>query len=120
MISITITISGVILFIPHAMGSIKDLPYNFFFIGGVILIIGITIAVHQIKKFRYNQRIHKIIESYKGSQKKEQKKLEPVMVKKGWGMNNSPFRERKSGITWGGGHIKGASASRGSRKSFLK
>ena len=114
------TISGIILFVFNAAGSIKELPFTVFLIGGVILVIIIIVAVHQMKRFRYNQKIHKIIESYKGSQKKEQKKPESAVVKKGWGMNNSPFRERKSGLTWGGGNIKGSNASRGSRKSFLK
>ena len=39
---------------------------------------------------------------------------------KGWDMNNSPFRARKSNATWGGGNIHGSVAKRGSRKPFLK
>jgi len=39
---------------------------------------------------------------------------------KGWGMNNSPFRKRKSGLTWGGGNIHASEASRKTRKSFLR
>ena len=38
----------------------------------------------------------------------------------GWGMNNSPFRDRKSGLSWGGGNIHAANATRGRRKSFRK
>lgn len=35
---------------------------------------------------------------------------------KGWTMNDSPFRERRSGVTWGGGNIHAANASRNSRR----
>ena len=34
----------------------------------------------------------------------------------GWSMNDSPFRERNAGVSWGGGNIHAANASRGSRK----
>ncbi len=38
----------------------------------------------------------------------------------GWSMNDSPFRERRSGLNWGGGNVHGANASRGTRRKFLK
>lgn len=39
---------------------------------------------------------------------------------KGWDMNTSPFRDRKSGLRWEGGNIKGVNAKRASRRRFLK
>ncbi|MDF1570408.1 MAG: hypothetical protein P1P82_02190 [Bacteroidales bacterium] len=36
--------------------------------------------------------------------------------KEGWTMNDSPFRERNTDVTWGGGNIHAANVSRGSRK----
>jgi len=61
-----------------------------------------------------------IIESYKGTTKNEVEIPKGSKVTKGWGMNNSPFRDRKSSASWGGGNIKGANVSRGSRRQFLK
>lgn len=34
----------------------------------------------------------------------------------GWSMNNSPFRERNAGATWGGGNIHAANVTRNRRK----
>ncbi|WP_025865965.1 hypothetical protein [Prolixibacter bellariivorans] len=52
-----------------------------------------------------NEEIKKIIASYKG------KKKEPLQIKKEtptiqgeveeWGINNPPFRDHHSGLTWG-------------------
>ena len=39
---------------------------------------------------------------------------------KGWGMNNSPFRERKAGLNWGGGNVHAANAKRNKGRGFLK
>lgn len=119
--SITMNISGAILFSLALKGSIIELLNNHFFvIGGIILIVGTMVSIQIIKKFRYNQRINRIIENYKGSQEAQSKIPKFKVDVKGWGMNNSPFRERKSGVTWGGGNIHGANASREKRKSFLK
>lgn len=85
------------------------------------IIMGVLVLLFLFERYIYNKKINKIIKSFKGSKKKEG--IKPQGKKpttKGWGMNDSPFRERKSGLTWGGGNIKGASAKRGKRKSFLK
>lgn len=85
------------------------------------IIIGVLILLFLFERYVYNKKINKIIKSYKDSKKKEGiKPKEKKPTTKGWGMNDSPFRERKSGLTWGGGNIKGASAKRGKRKTFLK
>ena len=73
-----------------------------------------------IEKREYNKRIDGIISSYKGKQKKKITDKKSDSKIKGWGMNDSPFRKRKSGLVWGGGNIKGANASRGKKRSFLK
>ena len=84
-----------------------------------ILLGGIFIPALIIEKYRHNKKIDEIIKSYKG-------KPEPNNIgddkpqTPGWGMNNSPFRERKSSVSWGGGNIKGSIPTRGSRKQFLK
>jgi len=87
----------------------------------VLIIIGLVIVLFFTDKYLYNKKIKKIIKGFAGHEKEENVSTEKKKTtSKGWGMNDSPFRERKSGLTWGGGNIKGASAKRGTRKSFLK
>ena len=87
----------------------------------VLIIIGLMIVLFFVDRYRYNQKIKKIINGYKGLEKEENVSIQKKKpTTKGWGMNDSPFRERKSSLTWGGGNIKGASAKRGTQKSFLK
>ncbi len=87
----------------------------------VLIIIGLTIVLILVDRYFYNKKIKKIIKEFKGQKKEENISDEKKkLTTKGWGMNDSPFRERKSGLTWGGGNIKGASAKRGTRRSFLK
>ena len=98
-----------------------EFKLNKFLLITAFVIIGLIIVFFLIDRYLYNKKIKNIIKHYKGYQKKEDvlnKKINATT--KGWGMNNSPFRDRKSGLTWGGGNIKGATAKRGTRKSFLK
>jgi len=61
-----------------------------------------------------------IIESYKKQKKSTQQIKKGKSVTKGWGMNNSPYRKRKSGLNWSGGNIHASVASRKTRKPFLR
>lgn len=86
---------------------------------GLILILLVYLPLIIIDKYLYSKRIDRIIESYKGKDMKAIKKEKVDSKTKGWGMNNSPFKERKSGLTWGGGNIHGANATRGRRRSMF-
>jgi len=100
---------------------ISDLKLNIFFFISIVVIFGFMLIFFLIDKYLHNQKIKKIIKKYRGFKKEKNisdQKKKPTT--KGWGMNDSPFKERKSGLTWGGGNIKGASAKRGTRRSFLK
>lgn len=114
-------ISGAILLAVRMIGSMLEFQWNnLFLILGLILLMCVFLPLILMDKYRQNKKIKSIIDSYKGSDKNK------LHVEKGdstirrWGMNDSPFRERRSGLSWGGGNIKGANASRGTRKSFLK
>ena len=80
----------------------------------------ICIPVYLYDKHLREQEIRQIIDSYKG------RKKEPLHIKKGnseveeWGINNPPFRDHHSGLSWGGGNIHAANASRGARRIFMK
>jgi len=95
-----------------------------YLVTGLILLTGVFLPLVLVDRRRQQRRIRQIIESYKGkiSEKKEEDETRSGEQSnaKGWNMNTSPFRERKGGLTWGGGNIKGANATRGTRRSFLK
>ncbi len=62
------------------------------------------------------ERIRKI-----GEEQKDQDPAKETETKTNIkGTFSSPYRDRKSGLIWGGGNIKGANAQRGTRRSFLK
>jgi predicted RND superfamily exporter protein len=114
-------ILGFILLVVSSIGLFAELPYNkVIFITSLGLLVLVFFPLSIIDRYRQNKNINKIIDSYKSKEKESIKMKQGKPATKGWSMNNSPFRERKSGLNWGGGNIKGANASRGKRKSFFK
>jgi len=112
---------GVLLLLFSLFGVFVEFPFNdFLFYVGLILLLIICFPFMIIERRNYNKRINTIIRSYKGEQKKKITTKKSNSKLKGWGMNNSPYRKRKSGLLWGGGNIKGATASRGKKRPFLK
>ncbi len=114
-------IVGTILIVMRIIGILFEFQLNqVFLISGLVLLLMVFLPLSILHRRHYHNKIHNIIESYKGVEKKPVpiKKLEKTW--KGWGMNNSPFRERKSGLVWGGGNIKGATAKRTTRRTFMK
>jgi len=118
-------ITGGILLIFRAIGIIAEFSANaFLFYTGLFLLFVVCIPTYLYDKHLRDEEIKQIIASYKG------KKKEPLQIKKGapnsqgeieeWGINNPPFRDHHSGLTWGGGNIHAANASRGTRRTFLK
>jgi hypothetical protein len=114
-------ILGLLMLVIGFYGKLMQLSAdNIFLIAGTILLLLVFVPLLFIEKRNYNRKIDKIIDSYKNAPHKKEEVKNKKKTATGWGMNNSPFRNRKSGLTWGGGNIKGANASRGSRKTFLK
>ena len=116
-------ITGIILLVAGFAGYFAmSQYYQFCLFTGIFLILFICLPLFFWDRYRYQKKINRIIKSYENGEKQEERvqQKEKKPAKTGWSMNNSPFRERKSGLTWGGGNVKGATASRGNRKSFLK
>lgn len=114
-------IAGALLLLVRTIGIIMEFPLNkLFLILGLNFLVLIYFPLLLIDKYRHNKKIDRIIDSHKEMNNNTVQKEKGDSKNKGWGMNNSPFRERKSGLTWSGGNIHGTSASRGKRKSFLK
>ena len=84
--------------------------------GGMFLLVFIPFIIKD--KLDREKKIKDIIQSYEGKEPEKTKFKKGSRQIKGWSMNNSPFRKRKSGLNWGGGNVHAANASRGERKSF--
>jgi hypothetical protein len=113
-------ILGGLLLVIRLIGTIAYFSFNdILLISGLVLIVLIFIPLSVIEKYRHNKKIKNIIQSYSDEPGKHISVSSDKSKTKGWSMNSSPFRKRKSGLTWGGGNIKGANATRGTRKSFL-
>ncbi|OFX88885.1 MAG: hypothetical protein A2W99_05320 [Bacteroidetes bacterium GWF2_33_16] len=109
-------ILGGLLLMIGLIGIITDFNYNaVFFISGLALIILIFIPLSVIEKYKHTKKIKSIIKSNSDKASKHNSISSGKSEIKGWSMNNSPFRKRKSGLNWGGGNIHGANASRGTR-----
>ena len=114
-------IAGTFFILLRIIGVIMEFPLNNIFLTlGLALLVIVFLPLAIIERYRHNKKIDKIINSYKEAGKAAVPLEKGDLEAKGWGMNNSPFRERKSGLTWGGGNIKGANATRGTRRNFLK
>lgn len=98
-----------------------NIPRHWVFLLAGLVFLSIYLILYFRAKRLHAERMTEIIKKHKElkSSKKEDAKEEHTSAK-GWSMNDSPFRERKSGLSWGGGNIHAAGASRNSRKSFLK
>ena len=114
-------ITGTLLLVFRIIGIMLEFPLNnLFLILGFVLLLIIFLPLLITERYLHNRKIDKIIDSYKETNKETVPLEKGDSEAKGWGMNNSPFRERKTGLTWGGGNIKGANATRGTRRNFLK
>jgi len=113
-------ISVILLFLFSLIGIMLELSFNnaiLVFVPIFLLMVFLSSIIYETR--RYNKKIQNILESHKRSDKKD---IQPERdsTTKGRGINISPFRERRSGLTWGGGNVKGANATRGTRKTFLR
>lgn len=95
---------------------------------GILLFLVVILPLLIIRDQKEKRRIQKIQKTYKNGTSEsravpqaEAGKPEPTYTEaKGWGMNSSPFRSRKSGLRWEGGNIKASETSRPARRQFGK
>jgi hypothetical protein len=114
-------IAGGLLLVFWLIGLFVAFPKNnIILVSAFIVIVLVFFPLFFIDKYRQNKKINGIIDSYKNQKKSTPKIKKGKSPIRGWGMNNSPFRERKSGLNWGGGNIHASVASRKTRKPFLR
>ena len=123
-IKIIITISGIagiLLLVIRMLGIFMDFRgEDVVLIAGLVLLGLVFFPLFLIDKRQQDKKINAIIKSYEGRNNRAKEPGTSGQYPRGWGMNDSPFRERRSGLSWGGGNIKAADATRGTRRSFLK
>jgi hypothetical protein len=94
-------------------------------LAGSIVLLLVYLPLVIAKRKIHRGRMKEIVRNYREVREAEDTNLQPTSQEiqdpdgksgKGWTMNDSPFRERRSGATWGGGNIHAANASRNSRK----
>ena len=113
-------IFGITLISIKFAGWMMDEPVsNYYLYCGILILILLFIPLILIEIILYKNKMRRIIDS-SNEKTNEPKKFKNQVEANKWGMNNSPFRDRRSGLIWGGGNIKGANAKRVSRKHFLK
>jgi len=106
-------IFGGLLLVIRLIGIITEFKYNdVFLFSGLVLIILVFIPLSVISKYKHNKKIKSIIKSYSDNSSKDNTTLYGKSEMKGWNINNSPYRKRKSGLKWSGGNIHGSNASR--------
>jgi len=114
-------ITGGLLLVFWIIGLFVEFSNNNIILASGVLFLGLVFfPLFFIDKYRHDKKINGIIKSYKKQQQSTPQIKKGNSVTKGWGMNNSPYRERKSGLNWGGGNIHASVASRKTRKSFLR
>jgi hypothetical protein len=113
---------GFLLISLYILGLFADKSY-----GPVVLIIGnaliilVCIPMILLERYRHDRKVDEIIHSHQKSKKEKigHSNKEGQQVK-GWSMNDSPFRERRSGVKWSGGNIHGAIPKREGRKGLFR
>ena len=114
-------ILGALLLTLGIVGIYLEFPFNNILLyTGLALFVLVFIPIYITDRIMINRKINRIIREFQEQERKEEKVTESRINSKGWSMNDSPFQTRKSGLTWGGGNVHAANATRGTRKAFLK
>jgi len=112
--------SGAILLIYWLLGILFDFRVSFyFFVAGLVLFGLVFLPLAILDKNRRENRWDTIRDEEENAEISETKKNKNHK-RKGYGISDSPYRERNSGLRWEGGSVYGANAKRGSRRSFLR
>lgn len=88
----------------------------------LLILFFLSVILYLLRKSIHNKKINNIIKSYRdsGYNKKTNSSKKIKKISKKSGVSDFSLGERKSGLTWSGGNIKGANATRGTKRQFLK
>jgi TM2 domain-containing membrane protein YozV len=118
LIYISGVIASVLILLRFAGLFIPFFAREFFLFSGLGIFLFVFLVAILVDRKQQEKKIRGIISSYSGKPKDKTEGKEMETKTKGWSMNNSPFRTRRSGLTWGGGNVHAANAKRGTRRTF--
>lgn len=119
MISYISGVTAMILFVVRFLGIFLDFPGNDFFLyAAIILLVLVCIPSYFISRYRNERNLEDPLNPL--GDETNSKPAKDASGKSSWGVNKSPFRQRKSGLTWGGGNVHASNAKRGKRRGFLE
>ena len=111
--------TAVILFVVRFLGVFLQFPGNDFFLyAALILLVLVCIPSYFISRYRNERKLEEPLNPLEDEEVSTTPK--DKSGKSSWGINKSPFRERNSGLTWGGGNVHASNAKRGKRRGFLE
>ena len=112
-------ILGITFLTLRFIGLFLDLTYNDLFLTlGLILLLGVALPLNLYIRKQYKDKVKDIIADFesRGYRKPDSDKRR----QKSETIDYPSFRNQKQGLKWGGGNIHGSTATRGSKKGFLK
>lgn len=116
-------ISGIIggqAIVLRITGIYREFSFNPMLLWTGVALLTLFMVLLIVDRHSYDRKIDRIIEESSKDRKEKTSGKEAKSEAKGWSMNNSPFRQRKSGLSWGGGNIKASGANMGVKRRFLK
>ncbi len=120
-------ILGVTFLTLRFIGLFLDLTYNdLFLILGLTLLLAVALPLSLLLKSQYQKKVKRILREYESGDPddpRSEKETHPGTSDQDQGKKDvdyPSFRNQKQGLKWGGGNIHGSTATRGSKRSFLK
>ncbi len=112
--------AGIILLVVRFLGIFLEFPENDLILLSALAVLGIIcLPSYFISSFRNERSLEEPLNPLENDGEKPGD-VHKGAAKSAWRMARSPFRDNKSGLTWGGGNIKGSNATRGERRGFLE
>ena len=119
-------ILGITFLTLRFIGLFLDLTNNDLFLAlGLGLLLVVALPLYLMMKRQYQEKVEDILKEYEGDKKRDstasatQKSTSKENDKKK-DVDYPSFRSQKQGLKWGGGNIHGSTATRGSKRGFLK
>ena len=119
-------ILGIAFLTLRFVGIFLDLSSNGLFLGlGLFFLIGVSLPLYFVDQHLYKKKIKKIIEGHRSDERQvnhsnEKTSKEEPGLSKNSAQEYPSFRHKNQGLKWGGGNIHGSTATRGTKRRFLK
>ena len=118
-------ILGITFLTLRFIGLFLDLTNNDLFLAlGLGLLLVVALPLYLMMKRQYQKKVEHILKEYGGDKKRESSSAAEKSTSKEndkkKDVDYPSFRSQKQGLKWGGGNIHGSTATRGSKRSFLK